>query len=384
MFNTQSKRKILNEALWIVAQAKSGSIPVAYGNPGLAKTVSVEAFAKLLGYYYKQFILSQSMPEDAGGNPCPTEVNIGGTVYKCVSNLKQETLLRAMHQETVVHLDEVNQCSPAVMAANQELWFNNPPEKSIVIATANSLEVATDGFQFSAPMINRMCVLDWEFDDDSWLQGMTQGEFPPLEFPVLEGDWSGYKQKWKALVGQFRRQKPNHFDWANVFPKTDAERALPWRSPRSWERGAVCLGAAEAVGAGQDTAKKILSGFVGEGPALEFFSWVESAGFPPSEVLFNNPSMLHLPPQFDTAASLVGGVYCHAARLITKEPENAEENFEKCLDFCEHVFAENREAGTAFVGRFVKLKPLSYKPMRRSHLLWDTIGASRPKQAVTV
>ena len=383
MFSKQSKRKTLNEALWIVSQAQSGSVPIAFGNPGTAKTVSVEAFAHQIGRYYKQYILSQQMPEDAGGTPCPNEININGTMHKCVSNLRQETLIRAMHQKSVVHLDECNQCSPAVMAANQDLWFNNPPENSIVIATANSLEVATDGFQFSAPMINRMCVLDWEFDDDAWLQGMTQGEFPPLEFPVLEGDWSGFKQKWKGLVGQFRRQKPTHFDWKKVFPETDEGRSLPWRSPRSWERGAVCLGAAEAVGAGQDTAQKILKGFVGEGPALEFFSWVESAGFPPSETLFNNPSMLHLPPQFDTAASLIGGVYCHAARIMTTNPEDRGDNFEKCLDFCEHVFIENREAGTGFVGRFVKLKPQSYKPQKRSHLLWDTVGASR-RNSVTV
>jgi len=379
MFAKQSKTKTLNEALWIVAQAKCGSVPLVVGNPGQAKTASVELFAPAIGHKYKQYILSQQMPEDAGGTPVPAEVNIDGKMHKCVTNLRAETLLRAMNEKTVVHLDEVNQCSPAVMAANQELWFNNPPKNSIVIASANSSDVATDGFEFSAPMINRMCLLEWEFDDESWLHGMTHGEFPPLKFPVLEGDWSGYKQKWKGLVGQFRRQKPAHFDWANVFPKTEEERTKPWRSPRSWERGAICLGAAEAVGAGQDTAKKILSGFIGEGPALEFFSWVESAGFPPSEVLFNNPSMLHLPPQFDTAASLIGGVYCHASRVISSDPSNAAENFEKCLDFCEHVFTENREAGTAFVGRFVKLKPQEYQPQGRSHTLWDTISASRQR-----
>jgi len=134
MFAKQSKTKTLNEALWIVAQAKCGSVPLVVGNPGQAKTASVELFAPAIGHKYKQYILSQQMPEDAGGTPVPAEVNIDGKMHKCVTNLRAETLLRAMNEKTVVHLDEVNQCSPAVMAANQELWFNNPPKNSIVIA----------------------------------------------------------------------------------------------------------------------------------------------------------------------------------------------------------------------------------------------------------
>lgn len=379
---TDSKRSELNHALWIVTQARSGSIGLAYGNPGLAKTDICKLFADSLGVDYWQFILSQQMPEDAGGIPTPGEVvlpdNLG--THKCVTPRLNETVIRAMHTECVVHLDEVNQCRPATMAANQELWFNNPPAKSMVIATANDIEIATDAFQFSAPMINRMCVLDWEFDQSSWQAGMANGgQFQMPEFPVLRGDWSGYKTKWMGLVGQFSQVKPQHFDWKTVFPKTDEERALPWRSPRSWTRGSICLGAAEAVGASRTTAMKILKGFIGEGPALEFFNWIDQEGFPPAHVMLDDPSRLFLPPRFDTAASIVSGVHCLAKRRIEESLSDdlTHETFEKGLDFCEAVFSLNREVGSAVVGKFVKLKPANYQPKRRSHQLWDTINMTR-------
>lgn len=375
------KRSELNAALWIVGQAKSGAIPLANSNPGAGKSEITQQFAKAIGHKYIPLILSQQLPEDAGGHKTIGETRVAGVnrPLKCVQSIYDETLVRAMNEPTVVHLDETNQCQPAVMAANQELWFNRPPENAVVIATANSLDVATDAFQFSAPLINRMCILDWEFDHEGWLQGMSTGEFPDPEFPILSGDWSGHKQKWMCFVSQFAREVPKHFAWDETFPKDEESRAMPWRSPRSWHRAAVCLGAAEAVDASIDTARKILAGFVGEGPSLEFFTWIEGQRFPRAEDVFENPSSLQLPVKFDTATSVVNSVHCHASRVIDDSLVDGHKNeaYEKGLNFCEEVFTQNREVGSAVVGKFVKLKPAEYLPRKRSHQLWDTISLSR-------
>ena len=310
----------------------------------------------------------------------PGKITIDGVEHDCVIPMYDEVVIRSKYMDSVVLLDEANQCSQATMAANQEEWFNNPPEKAIVIAAANDAAIATDGFEFPAPMVNRMCILDWEFDDDAWDEGLLNaGKFPAPEFPVLVGDWDGYKDKWCKLLHQFKREHPQHFAWKEVFPTTPEEQSKPWRSPRSWFRGVVCLAAAEACGANRDTALDILTGFVGLGPATEFFHWLDVAGFPSSEELYNNPDRLRLPPQFDTAASLVSGVHCYCSRQVEQTPDKTEkqEHFERGLDFCERVFENNRELGSSFVGRFVKLKPSDYAPGRRSHPLWDTIAASR-------
>jgi hypothetical protein len=382
MFRSCSDWRLeVNAALWIVAQAKCGALAMAYGGPGLGKSEMTEQFAKVLNHNYISLILSQQMPEDAGGMKHPGEINVAGVNHpiKCVQSIYDETLVRAMNEPTVVHLDETNQCQPAVMAANQELWFNRPPENAVVIATANSLDVATDAFQFSTPLINRMCILDWEFDHEGWLEGMSTGKFPDPVFPILRGDWSGHKQKWMCFVSQFAREVPKHFAWNETFPKDEESRTMPWRSPRSWHRAAVCLGAAEAVDASIDTARKILAGFVGEGPALEFFTWIEGQRFPRAEDVFENPSSLQLPVKFDTATSVVNSVHCHASRVIEESHVDGHKNeaYEKGLNFCEEVFAQNREVGSAMVGKFVKLKPPEYLPKKRSHQLWDTITLSR-------
>ena len=372
-----------NDPFYIVAQARSGAVPVASGLPGSAKTESVGAFTKELSrktnidWDFHPLNLSTQMPEDAGGTPTFGEVKIEGVTHRCIVPLLQEAHVKAIHSPTVVFLDEINQCSPQVMAANQELWFNNPPENSIVLGAMNPAEIATDGFEFPPAVVNRLCLLDWEFDHDGWLEGMSKGEFPAPSFPIVQGDWAGFATKWCGLVAQFSKEKPQHFNWSEVFPKGD-EMHKPWRSPRSWHRAATCLGAAESVGASRHTAMKILSGFVGMGPATEFFGWTDTLGYPSSEELFFNPGRLRLPPSFDVSVSLVSGVQSFCKMQMEKTNGDAQsDHWERGLDFCESAFMENREVGSAITGRFVKLKPADYMPKRRSHPLWDAINNSR-------
>lgn len=375
-----------NDALWIVAQSKCGSIPVASGFSGQGKTVFAELFAQALSrahgknFDFLSLILSQQMPEDAGGMKYPGQIKINGTSRDCVLPMHSEEIVRAMHSPTVVFLDEVNQCQPATMAANQELWFNNPPENAIVFGAMNPIEYATDGFEFPPAMINRLCMLEWEFDDESWDIGMSQDNFPDPDFPILVGDWSGFRRKWAGIVAQFKKAKPQHFNWSEIVPAPNSDEATkPWRSPRSWRRAAICLGAAEAVGASRKTALKILTGFIGEGPALEFFAWLESLHLPSSEELYYNPNRLNMPPSFDAAVSLVSGVYSYCKIQMDKssDDDSVRKHFERGLDFCEAAFMGNREVGSSIVGRFVKLKPADYAPQQRSHPLWDAISASR-------
>jgi hypothetical protein len=372
-----------NDAAYIVAQANSGAIPVVQGGPGQAKTVSIEMFSDELSrrtgidYAFHPVNLSTQQPEDAGGTPTFGEIKIDGVNHRCIVPLMQEAQVRALNSPTVVFLDEINQCSEAVMAANQELWFNRPPGDCIVIGAMNPPDIATDGIEFPPAVVNRICLLDWTFDHDGWLDGMAKGSFSPPNFPIVSGDWSGFAQKWCGLVSQFARQNPQHFDWNAVFPKSD-DYGKPWRSPRSWERSATCLGAAESVGASRDTAIKILTGFVGLGPTSEFFTWVDSIGLPSSEELFYFPGRLNLPPSFDLAVSVVGGVHSYCKQQMEVTTDTAQtDHFERGLDFCEAAFLQSRELGSAIAGRFVKLKPAHYQPKQRQHPLWDAINLTR-------
>lgn len=387
------RRKELNHALWIVAQARVGSLPLVVGDPGMAKSEATMQFSKELSaktdteWEYRQFILSQQMPEDAGGMKYPGKIKLNGAKYDCVLPMHDEIMVRAMNTPTLVHLDEINQAQPAVMAANQELWFNNPPEQAMVLASCNSVADATDGYEFSSPVVNRMCILDWEWCQVSYNMEGIDGEFPPLDFPVLPADWSGHMNKWQALRTAFLTDCPHMAEWGEFKPKPGEDSdGKPYASPRSMKRGLMCLGAAESVGASRSVAMKILKGFVGESHAIEFFDWHDKLNYPPAHVLLDDNGLTHLPRQFDIAVAIVRGVHSLCKSRIQDaisdgDTHKAEENFEKGLKFSEKCFDLNREVGAAIAGDFTKLKPQGSDMPLLNHRLWDSIASSRSQFA---
>jgi len=63
-------------------------------------------------------------------------------------------------------------------------------------------------------------------------------------------------------------------------PKVAALSSRGWPSPRSWEAVAVLVAACEAARACEEARAALVIGAVGEGPALEFLSWLANADLP--------------------------------------------------------------------------------------------------------
>lgn len=356
--------KELNWALWIVAQTKEG-VAVAYGPPGDAKSDICMSAAKKLGRSYIQFLLSGETREDQNGVPYPSEAMIAGAKRKCLVPLFSETYLRARYENVVVHLDEMNHTPHQVFGAVQERWLNRLPESSLVFATCNPVDMATDGIELPPPVVNRCCILDWEDHDDDYEIGLETGVFPEPDIPVLPDNWADYRSKWENILLKFKRENQGHFDRDATYPKTEAESCKPWRSKRSWYRFAVNLAACESVGASIDTAHKIGNGFVGVGPTQDFFSWYDMQDFPTAAELYADPKLLKLPPRFDLANALVKSVIGHTKHEIKLGNVDNGEAYEKGIDFCEEVFRQSREVGLSCHSTFAALKPADYLPKKR-------------------
>jgi hypothetical protein len=353
--------KQTNWHLAIAAQACSG-VPYVEGIPGDTKTAWMQAFAALLRRNFFQHILATQVPEDVAGMPRIGKVVIDGVEYECVEYIQSRVMLEAVHGNSFVCLDEFPHASRAVQAANQEVWLNNPPENAIVVAVGNPPDLATDHNELAAPVVNRMCMLDWESDSETYFEGLKNGEFPEPSIPVLPDNWSEYRTKWMNMVAMFGEDADgrSHFDVHSTYPKTDAERSKPWRSKRSWYNAAVNLGAAESVGASKHTATKILAGFVGEGPAQEFMGWYDTLDFPSAAELFNDPKNLNLPRQFAPAHAIVRGVVAHA-RNQSEVATNPEVVFEKGMDFIDELHRCNPELANAATAPMLSLKPKEYR-----------------------
>ena len=359
--------KQLNWAMAIVAQAVAG-VPYVEGIPGDAKTAIMQVFAEKLGRKFFQHILSQQVPEDVIGVPRIAKTTIAGKEYECVEYVQSRVMLEAIHGHTFVCLDELPHAKPAVQAANQEVWLNNTPPNAMVVALGNPADLATDYNEFAAPVVNRMCMLKWESMDDLWDHGMRTGEWLAPDFPVLPDNWDEYKIKWTNMVLEFKQDASGmkHFEVHSTYPTNDEQKSEPWCSKRSWENAAICLGAAESVGATKDTAMKILAGFVGEGPATEFMAWYESLGFPSAKSMFDNPKAMRLPRQFAPAHAIVRGVVAHSRNEISSANGEAGEVFEKAVDFLDELHLINPELASAARDSIISMKPRGYSEKLRN------------------
>lgn len=346
-----------NWAAFIAAQA--GVVPAIEGDPGEGKTAIWRSLAEHHGRRFIQFILGQKLREDIGGVPVPATIEIDGVQYPCVRSLLSEEIERARREPTVWLFDELNQTSHDVLGAAQE-WINNPPANCWMAAAYNPVEHSTSGLEFSAPVVNRMCLLKWEKHNDTRRQGWANGfrNFPTPEFPTVSPDYlEHFGPKWGQLLCDFEDRKPIHF--TNTFPEKPEQALQPWRSDRSWTNCGKLLAAAESCGASKAVRFDLACGCVGRGPATEFLAYVDALDLPSPSSLIADPSSLVLPKRFDLARAIISGVIGHVKR------EGDGKTWEKGYDVLEYAFEQQREVAISAHGTLWQNKPSGYEPRIR-------------------
>ena len=282
-----------NLAYFICGQA--GIVPLAIGKPGVAKTASMLALAKKIGY--RLYILTGSIrePADIGGYPTLKEIIHDGQTIHYMAIVPPEYVVRAMEEPHILFIDELTCCHPGTQSAmlaicaERRVGDTTLDERTLIFAACNPPGTAANGYPLEATMANRLVHLKWEFPRDAWLQGMRNGlNYPSPAPPILPDDWKKYIVGTASLIAEFHVRVPGFLEPEEnetgdlVLSTTERSSAFP--TPRTWDMAARGMAAAKSLADdiedADDIASDILNGCVGFAAAESYFDYVDTLDLP--------------------------------------------------------------------------------------------------------
>ena len=284
--------------------AVAARVPVLlWGAPGTGKTSAIRAMAQAMGVPCETVIASIREPSDFAGLPI-----VVGDVVRFAPPAWARRLAEA--GRGLLFLDELSTAPPAVQAALLRVVLERVvgdltlPDDVMVVAAANPPEQAADGWDLSAPLANRLCHLAWQTDPRSVADGLAGGWAAPV-VPVLREGWQADEIFSRGLVAGFLHVRPA----LACAPPTDAAAAgRGWPSPRTWEMAARLMAAAGASGASDEVRSALIRGAVGNGPGIEFLSWMMEMDLPDPEEVLANPVSFQPPKRADRAYAALSAV----------------------------------------------------------------------------
>ncbi|GAA1637322.1 ATP-binding protein [Actinoplanes couchii] len=292
-------------ALEALGVAVSAGVPVLlWGSPGTGKTSAIVALGDALGWHTEVVVGSIREPSDFAGLP----VVESGTVRLAAPSWANRL---AEAGRGLLFLDELTTAPPAVQAAMLRIVLERVvgdltlPDQVQIVAAANPPGEAADGWDLAPPLANRMVHLEWKVDAKQVAQGMATG-FPQPSFLLPDSPPDvAYGSVARTVVATFLRARP---ELVLQVPSNTAEASKGWPSPRSWEMVAKLLGACETVKASPEVFAALVVGAVGEGPALEFLSWLQDSDLPDPHAVLAAPQEFVLPERSDRAFAVLTAV----------------------------------------------------------------------------
>lgn len=287
---------------------------VLWGAPGTGKSSAVRALAEANQLSCEVVIASIREPSDFAGLPILADGDV-----RFAPPLWARRLADA--GKGLLFLDEISTAPPAVQAALLRVVLERTvgdlalPDEVAVVAAANPPEQAADGWDLSGPLANRFCHLEWGVDPVAIAEGLAAG-FPAPKVSMLPQHWQAGLVAARAQVAAFLAVRPA---LAAQPPAERARAGRAWPSPRSWEMTATVLAAARAADGSGEVRSLLVTGCVGDGPGLEFLTWLESLDLPDPEAVLADPSSFVLPDRGDRAYAALTAVAAVVAAQPTPE-----------------------------------------------------------------
>jgi MoxR-like ATPase len=304
------------EALALCVAAR---VPVViWGAPGTGKTSVVRAIAEAGGLPSETVIASIREPSDFAGLPIVVRHD-SGTQVEFAPPVWARRLAAA--GRGVLFFDEISTAPPAVQAALLRVVLERTvgdlvlPDAIAVVAAANPPEQAASGWELSLPLANRFCHLDWTVEGRDVADGLSGG-WPPPPAPQLPDDWERRIPVARSWVGGFIRVRPT---LALAVPDEAATAGRAWPSPRSWDMAARLVAAADTAGSDELVRSLLVRGAVGQGPGVEFLTWLVEADLPDPEVVLADPEAFVLPKRGDRAFAALSSVAAAVAANPTPQ-----------------------------------------------------------------
>jgi hypothetical protein len=302
----------MSQELSIAMQAR---VPVLlWGSPGTGKTSQINALSKTLNRHVECVIASIREPADFGGLPVLDDTGVYLHAPAWAHRL-------ALAGDGILFIDEISTAAPATQAALLRVVLDRVvgdlvlPASTSVVAAANPPSEAAGGWDLSPPMANRFCHLHCTLDPQSWVDGMMSG-FSITEITALPIEWENKIPESRSLIASFIKHRPYLL---LQLPVADAARGMAWPSPRSWDMAARLLAACKAIQADDGIIATLLSGCVGDGPALEFLAWQKTLDLPDPETLLANAEQFKMPERGDQAFAVLAAVVSVVTHKLTEK-----------------------------------------------------------------
>lgn len=300
-----SAQHVVVEALTVAVSAR---VPVIlWGTPGTGKTSAVRALADAAGWPCETVIASIREPSDFAGLPVIDRSGAHTAVEFAPPRWAQRL---AASGHGLLFLDEMTTAPPAVQAALLRVVLERTvgdldlPRDVAVVAAANPPAQAADGWDLSPPLANRFCHLDWTVDAQTLAKGLASGwpSSSRLSRSPIDLERLAVHRSW---VGGFVIVRP---PLALAVPDDVAASGRAWPSPRTWDMVAQLQATADVLAASPSARSLLVRGAVGNGPGLEYLTWLEEADLPDPEVLLADPTSFVLPERGDRAYAALTSV----------------------------------------------------------------------------
>lgn len=333
---------------------------LAYGFPGIGKTATIGAVAQATNRRYLPVMLSRLPPEDLAGVPTITEyqppplkkkdlqtgnvVQVKQKPVKCFVKVRDIDFVTAMHEPSVVLFDELGSVPHATQVAAMGLIQEGFGPQTWVFAAGNPESCAAQPIPLTAPMANRLLIVDWEMDVPAWRKGFTAGgQYGAPNIPIVPRTWKAQLSKWATLLDAYLNDFPDHMV---LCPEDHEDQARPWPSWRAWDNLSKVLAAGESVGFNKDSQLKTMKGLLGDNIAAQLYQWIGSNALPDFEDLLAMPALL--PQRIDLAFACLKMIVGTLSRM--PNDEHKVECWEKSRDVVDFAY-KNRSTEIAVVTR---------------------------------
>lgn len=329
----------------------SGVPALTEGNPGVAKSQSLVAFAESQGYEPLLLICSNRAAEDFSGIP-RLDLNHYETV-------PADFLMRATKPKCCLIFDELLSIPPHVRASVMSIWSerlvaskHKLADDCLIFGCCNPAEITPNGSPLEAPIANRFFHSKWKHDYAAWKAGMLTADldFPPPAFPSMPSPSETHNQrvKYGSIIVTYCDQNSHH---RNTLPEDPNELAYP--TPRSWAYLRNALAIADAMGAPEDILRELCDGFVGKSAGGGLMALVATSDLlPADEYIEGRKVYAYRKNRVDEAVVLMSNITT-ALRLNY----SADRLAGACTVFCDQIGKFNREVVLAQLKALTQTRP---------------------------